>query len=167
MKREEFAKAKESVLGDDALKEELHRRHSKDKKKIGGEPDFNRWLADTIRFMESVCGSSNPSDVSAALKFVAMGDDAAKAAAASAKRNGFESGINCYVENGKVNSNVWLKGKTAESVRKEGDRIAATFRKAGYFAEVWVDDRDDTEVLVTSEKDFKQYLADSQKGGAK
>lgn len=122
---------------------------------------FDDWLDSIIVYIEGQIGgeAASPADVAKALKIQAMGDKVAVAAAKVAERDGFEHDINCYVEEGVVYANVWIRGDDAEKVLQEAEGIAVGFRCNGYAVELWKEDLKDGECTVNAEKVFKEVAA--------
>jgi len=65
--------------------------------------------------------------------------------------------VNCYVEEGVVYSNLWLRSKYADLTNDTAREIAEQFRKVGYSAEVIVEEEDNREASVCAQIDFPLY----------
>lgn len=65
--------------------------------------------------------------------------------------------VNCYVEEGVVYSNIWLRSDYADLTYDKAREIAEQFRKVGYSAEVIVEDDDNREATVCAQIDFPLY----------
>lgn len=65
--------------------------------------------------------------------------------------------VNCYVEEGVVYSNIWLRSDYADLTYDKAREIAEQFRKVGYSAEVIVEDEDNREATVSAQIDFPLY----------
>ena len=65
--------------------------------------------------------------------------------------------VNCYVEEGVVCSNIWLRSDYADLTYDKAREIAEQFRKVGYSAEVIVEDEDNREATVCAQIDFPLY----------
>lgn len=65
--------------------------------------------------------------------------------------------VNCYVEEGVVYSNIWLRSDYADLTYDKAREIAEQFRKVGYSAEVIVEDEDNREATVCAQIDFPLY----------
>lgn len=135
-----------------------------------GEP-FHDWLDSLICHVATqiwaTCDSARPipdeKDVLDALRLQAIGDPFALDEAKTARKS-FETDVNCYVEEGVVFSNIWLKGTDEKAVEAEADRIAQKMNAAGYSAEVWVDEEDAREATVNAQMDFPLYLGLVRRG---
>ena len=131
------------------------------------ETSFLRWverLADYVAGQFHDEGLVTVPNIVEGLRVQAIGDRLAIRLAKSAARAGYETDINCYIEDGVVFANVWIASDSFEKSEKRADKIAAEFRKAGYSAELWVDEEDDRACTVNAQIDFKLYV---KKGGAK
>ena len=65
--------------------------------------------------------------------------------------------VNCYVEEGVVYSNIWLRSDYADLTYDKAREIAEQFRKVGYSAEVLVENEDNREATVCAQIDFPLY----------
>lgn len=65
--------------------------------------------------------------------------------------------VNCYVEEGVVYSNIWLRSDYADLTYDKAREIAEQFRKVGYSAEVIVEEEDNREATVCAQIDFPLY----------
>ena len=65
--------------------------------------------------------------------------------------------VNCYVEEGIVYSNIWLRSDYADLTYDKAREIAEQFRKVGYSAEVIVEEEDNREATVCAQIDFPIY----------
>lgn len=65
--------------------------------------------------------------------------------------------VNCYVEEGVVYSNIWLRSDYADLTYDKAREIAEQFRNVGYSAEVIVEDEDNREATVCAQIDFPLY----------
>jgi hypothetical protein len=52
---------------------------------------------------------------------------------------------------------VWLRGENAAFVESYAKEVADGFRKAGYSAEIWVDEEDDKEATVNAQIGFALF----------
>lgn len=121
--------------------------------------DFEEWVEKRCDDMAGCIEDSNsPMCIAKALRVNALGDELAMYTAMVAQSEGFNTDINCYVEDNIVYANVWVSGKTAEQNKAQAEAIAKIFRNAGYSAEVWVDEVDDTDVTVNAQIDFPLYM---------
>jgi hypothetical protein len=99
-----------------------------------------------------------------AVRVNAIGDFVAVKAGWLAKRAGFESDIDCYVEDGIVYSCIWLKGSNAKKTEKYADGLAERLNRIGYSAETSIDEEDDREVYVNAQIDFGLYVNLTKRG---
>lgn len=124
--------------------------------------NFNEWVEkqcnDIAKNISRAAAFLTPEQIVVALKVNAVGDELALYLEKGIAKKGFNSDINCYVEEGIVYASIWLKGGRFVSTTKESAKVAAAFRKAGYAAEVWVDEEDDREVTVNAQLDFPLYF---------
>ena len=128
------------------------------------ELKFDEWVDKQFEGMAGCIGENETVEhLVEALRVNAMGDTIAVTTAKNAKASGFVTDTNCYVEDNIVYAGVWVTGKKAEENKKEAEAIAAVFRKAGYSAELWVDEVNDTEVTVNARIDFPLYLKSIKK----
>ena len=131
------------------------------------EKSFLRWierLADHVAGQFHDEGLVTEKNIVEGLKVQAIGDKLALRLAKKAARAGYETDTNCYIEEGVVFANVWIASDSFEKSEKRADGIAAEFRKAGYSAELWVDEEDNRACTVNAQIDFKLYV---KKGGQK
>ena len=131
------------------------------------ETSFIRWverLADYVAGHFHDEGLVTEKNIVEGLKVQAIGDKLALRLAKKAARAGYETDTNCYIEEGVVFANVWIASDSFEKSEKRADGIAAEFRKAGYSAELWVDEEDDRACTVNAQIDFKLYV---KNGGQK
>lgn len=127
--------------------------------------DFKEWverLADRLAGWIKDDKLVTVENLVTALKVQAIGDANALRLAKKATRAGYETDTNCYIEEGVVFANVWIASDSFEKTEKRADGIAAEFRKAGYSAELWVDEEDNRACTVNAQIDFKLYV---KKGG--
>jgi len=126
--------------------------------------DFEEWVEKRCDDMAGcIKDSDSPVCIVKALRVNALGDELAMHTAMVAQSGGFNTDINCYVEDNIVYSSVWVSGKTAEQNKAQAEAIAKIFRNAGYSAEVWVDEENDTDVTVNAQLDFPLYLKSIKK----
>lgn len=123
------------------------------------ELKFDEWVDKQLEYIAGCIGENETVEhLVEALRVNAIGDPIAVTTEKNAEASGFVTATNCYVEDNIVYAGVWVTGKKAEENKKEAEAIAAVFRKAGYSAEVWVDEVDDTEVTVDAHIDFPIFL---------
>lgn len=129
--------------------------------------DFVEWVERRLDYLAGHMGECRITvdSLVTALKVQAVGDVNALALAEEAKREGWETDTNCYVEEGVVWASVWLSGKDAKATEKRADAMAAKFRDLGYATDVWVDEEDDKDVTVNACLDFPLYVKLTKKGG--
>lgn len=153
--------AEKLAMADKELVKALKKWHKHDSKLSAAAEGqkFEDWLKGMLVFMAGNVGDkATPVKVVEALRVNAMGDPLARFVSRNAIHDGFKSDINCYVEEGMVYSNVWLKGKTAAEAKERADRLAKVLPKAGYSVEVWIDPEDDAEVTVSASLGFSEYF---------
>lgn len=127
--------------------------------------DFKEWvenLADSLAGAIHEDKLVTVENLVTALKVEAMGDVNAIRFSNRAAKEGWQTDINCYIEEGVVFANVYLSGEDADATRKRAEQMAEDFRKSGYSAEVWVDEEDDRACTVNAQIDFNLYV---KKGG--
>jgi hypothetical protein len=155
--------AKVMALRDASLKGALRDWHASK----GCLPDgdrhkkFDEWLRDLIRYIADQFKEVDPEPVRIvkALEVNAIGDKMALYLASHmARERGMATDTNCYMEEGVVFSNVWLKGDNPGMVKTYAVDVANRFRSAGYSAEIWVDEEDDHEVTINAQIDFDLYM---------
>lgn len=152
--------AKTAALEDKVLKVALRRWFNNKGSCPNNEiTDFDKWVE---KLCDDMAGCIEDSDshmsIAKALKVNAVGDELALFMANTAQADGFNTDVNSYVEENVVFSSVWVSGKTAAQNKMQAEEIAKMFNKAGYSAEVWVDDVDDTDVTVNAQIDFPIFL---------
>ena len=147
------------AMQDKALSKTLREWHKRKQSQAGAGQTFRGWVDGLLDYLAGQLGDSpvTHSHLLAALRVNAAGDPLAVTCAGNARHDGFTTDTNCFVEEGKVCSNVWVSGKTAEENRREAETIRDIFRKAGYDSEVWIDSEDDTDCTVNSYKKFPLY----------
>lgn len=121
------------------------------------DKSFDQWLRDLVIYFAGQFREVDPAPerIVKALEINAVGDKLASYwARHMAKEHGCKADTNCYMEEGVVFANVWLNGESAAFTKAYAEEVADSFRKAGYTAEVWVDEEDDTEVTVNAQIDF-------------
>ena len=152
------------AMGDPALKDALHQWY---KRRGRIPPDgqgvsFRRWLEDIADHLAGCIHSPvepTPGELVEALKINAVGDRLAiRLSNEFARDRGVDTDINCYVEEGVVDSGVWIRGEDPEEVRMIAQDIRDRFVKEGYAAEVWTDEDDDLEATVNAQIDFTEYI---------
>ena len=151
------------------LKAALKAWHKVDRAKGFGNPNFEDWLRIRIEDMEKGIHDDNllsPANLVKALEVCAIGDPLAlKFATAAAKKGGFQTDTNCYLEEGMVNASVWVKHIVLDAVKTKAEEIAEKFREKGYAVDVCVNEEDASEITVNGTIDFDKYLELQKKGG--
>jgi len=130
--------------------------------------DFKEWvekLADDLARDIHEDKNVTVENLVTALKVQAMGDVNAIRFSNRAAKEGWQTDINCYIEEGIVYASVWLHGNDPKATEKKADAIAEKFRKLGYAASVWVDEEDEHDVTVNACLDFPLYVELVKKGG--
>lgn len=146
------------VTHDAALMTALYDWHVRDK----GIPGsicipFDGWIREKLDYMARCFAHPNACSMAKALRIGACGDALAVLESINAKEHGFKSDVNCYVEEDVLNSSVWINGSDANATIDRAEDVAKRFRKAGYCAEVHVDEADAKSVTVDAQIDFKIY----------
>lgn len=150
------------ALSDVALSGALHDWHAHKGRLAAADQrkSFEQWLLEQIQYTDLGVQDIDPCPevLVKALEICAIGDKLALYLAADAQReHGVDTDTNCYVEEGVVFSNVWLRADNAAWAKIYAEEIADKFNKAGYSAEVWVDEEDDRECTVNAQIDFALY----------
>lgn len=130
--------------------------------------NFEDWVGRRIEDMADAIHDDalvNVANLLAALKVQAIGDSNAIRFAAKAARDGFCSDTNCYVEEGVVYADVWIRHKQAICAKERAEKIAEEFRQMGYATDIWVDEEDEHDVTVNACLDFPLYVELQKKGG--
>lgn len=146
------------VTHDAALMTALYDWYVRDKGIPGssGIP-FDGWIREKLDQMARCFEQPKACSLAKALRIGACGDALAVLESIDAKAHGFKSDVNCYVEEDVLNSSVWLKGFDAKATIDRAEDVAKRFRKAGYCAEVHVDETDAKSVTVDAQIDFNIY----------
>jgi acyl carrier protein len=158
--------ARKLALCDEVLNRNIrwwHRRQGSMPLGDRGKP-FIEWLDWTIEYLSDqidrwydVPKELPPAeDIVCALRVNAEGDFLALYQEKKAK-SCCMTDVNCYVEEGVVYSNIWLRSDYADLTYDEAREIAEQFRKVGYSAEVIVEDEDNREATVCAQIDFPLY----------
>lgn len=149
------------------LKEALKAWHREDRAKGFGNSNFEDWLRIRIADMENCMPDTmlSPANLLKALEVNALGDPLALKCAAVLEKKKVQSDTNCYVEEGKVYSHVWIKHMVVSYANELAEEVAAKFRENGYSAEVWHDMVDSSEVTVCASIGFDKYVELQTKGG--
>lgn len=128
---------------------------------------FDEWLSGLVEHMSrQLCASISdrkPSEIVNALRINAVGDVNALREARLAKRAGFNTDTNCYIEDGVVNANVFVEGADFEKVSRRAKLIKDRFVKMGYSAEVWIDEEENSCQTVNAQIDLAIYLRMARK----
>lgn len=149
------------------LKTALQQWHKSDREKGFGEPNFETWLRSRLAEIGAdIEGCKiSPYSLVKAIEVNALGDPLALKYAAGLEKKKVQSDTNCYVEEGKVYSHVWIKHMVVDYANELAEEIAAKFREKGYSAELWHDKEDSSEVTVCASIDFDKYVELQTKGG--
>lgn len=158
--------ARKLALCDEVLNRNIrwwHRRQGSMPLADRGKP-FIEWLDWTIEYLSDqidrwydVPKEIPPAeDLVCALRVNAEGDFLALYQKKKAK-SCCMTDVNCYVEEGVVYSNIWLRSDYADLTYDKAREIAEQFRKVGYSAEVIVEDEDNREATVSAQIDFPLY----------
>lgn len=152
------------LVNESALPPCLHGWHRNDMKFSSGGPfvKYDDWLRRRIEDMAyALTGFDDisPRSLLAALEVNAFGVPLATELAKGARRDGFRSDINCYVEDAMVNASVWIGGRGALDAAHRADMIAEAFRKDGWAPDVFVDEEDAGDVTVNAVMSFADYFA--------
>ena len=145
------------VYTESPLMEALKEWHGRVSEQNEGVGKFTDWLETQLNYMAGCIHEVTPDNIKTALTVNAMGVPLAVERCDMAKKKGFESDINCYVEDDIVYANVWLKGDNPVDVEKEAAWIAETFNRVGYSAEVWKSEDSENEYTVNAQIDFNLY----------
>jgi len=163
---ETILQAKKIALNEDVFNKELHEWHTlKGQVKLAlQQKNFDDWLyamlCESSTYIDGVySGEQTAEQIAVALRVDTIGDPLAIKLSESAKKSGFETDLNCYVEDGQVEANVWISGKDPQKTKEQADEICAKFVSEGYSAEVWIDEEDEHDVTVNAVIDFKSYLS--------
>ena len=140
-----------------------HRRQGSMPLADRGKP-FIEWLDWTIEYLSDqidrwydVPKELPPAeDIVCALRVNAEGDFLALYQEKKAK-SCCMTDVNCYVEEGVVYSNIWLRSDYSDLTYDKAREIAEQFRKVGYSAEVIVEEEDNREATVCAQIDFPLY----------
>ena len=129
---------------------------------------FDGWIREKLDAMAGCLHSQDvkAEDMASALRINATGDVIAVVESIDAKAHGFNSDVNCYVEEGVVFSSVWLRGFDAKSTIDRAEEVEKRFKNAGYATDIYVDENDKTSrsVTVNAQIDFKLYKERWQDG---
>lgn len=158
--------ARKLALCDEVLNRNIrwwHRRQGGMPLAGRGKP-FIEWLDWTLEYLSyqidmwyNVPKEIPPAeDIVCALRVNAEGDFLALYQEKKAK-NCCLTDVNCYVEEGVVYSNIWLRSDYADLTYDKAREIAEQFRNVGYSAEVLVEDEDNREATVCAQIDFPLY----------
>ena len=158
--------ARKLALCDEVLNRNIrwwHRRQGSMPLGDRGKP-FIEWLDWTIEYLSDqidrwydVPKELPPAeDIVCALRVNAEGDFLALYQEKKAK-SCCMTDVNCYVEEGVVYSNIWLRSDYADLTYDKAREIAEQFRKVGYSAEVIVEEEDNREATVCAQIDFPLY----------
>ena len=129
---------------------------------------FYTWLDKELGFLATMIAHATKVTVDnlvAGLKVNAIGDPLAVKCSAALEKKNIQTDINCYVEEGKVYSSVWIKHMVLDYVNEKAEEVAGKFREKGYSVNMWVDEEDASEITVNACIDFDKYVENQKKGG--
>lgn len=119
---------------------------------------FFDWICHKIDDMAHCLGARAedppPMEIVEALCVNAIGDPVATNEGVKSADAGFKTDTDCYVEDAVVYSSLWLGGVTADQTYNRAKSVAETFKSYGYATDIYVDEEDDTEVIVNASVDF-------------
>lgn len=129
------------------------------------DKSYDDWLRTIIVELSGNLGivmrpfNPDPSGIALALRVNAIGDGLALDESKRAEDDGFESDSNCYVEDGVVNSNVWIRIADPDKTLARAKDICASFSDSGYSAEIVPDPGDARGATVMATIDFPIYAS--------
>lgn len=123
------------------------------------ENGFDEWLGGLIGDLSCKVGRNKaPAQVAMAVKVNACGTVTARIASMDLERHGYETDINCYVEDGKVYESVWVKGENEEDAKTAAANAARMFLESGRKVELLADEDGGPECTVCCEMPFARYV---------
>ena len=129
------------------------------------DKSYDDWLRTIIVELSGDLGivmrpfNPDPSGIALALRVNAIGDGLALDESKRAEDDGFESDANCYVEEGVVSSNVWLRHVDSGKTRERAEEVRACFSSSGYSAEILADAEDPRGATVMATINFPIYAS--------
>lgn len=160
------------AIDDESLHRALRAWYLKDSKikNAASEMTFHEWLCNAIEHASNQIKKwyTGPTyfppseDVACALRVNAEGDFLALYQENSLK--GCLHDVNCYVEEGCVCSNVWMRCQYRDEAWDSSNEMANSFRRLGYSAEVLIDEADHKEATVCALIDFPEYMDMARSG---
>ena len=158
---EAISRAMVLVISDPALMASLHEWYMRYRHciQVRDGLSFGRWIRERLDDMARNLNYPYviPEDMFEALRVNSAGDAMAVAESIAAKEHGFNSDVNCYVEEGVVFSSLWLRGFDVKATIDRAEDAEKRFRSVGYGAELYVDEQDAHEVTVNAQIDFYRY----------
>lgn len=130
--------------------------------------DFGKWVEELLYHIGDMIKEEKNVTIDnlvAGLKVNAIGDPLAVKCSAELEKKNIQTDINCYVEEGKVYSSVWIKHMVLDYVNEKAEEVAGKFREKGYSVDMWVDEEDASEITVNAWIDFDKYVENQKKGG--
>lgn len=126
---------------------------------------FEAWLRHEIDMMSAGIGllygyyDPPPQALADVVQIHAVGDRNALIVAHRAADAGYETDTSCYVQEGVVTSDIYIRGDDAEKTIMEAISIARSLRELGYSADTFVNPEDHCAITVGASLDFLQYIA--------
>lgn len=81
-------------------------------------------------------------DIVRALRVNAEGDSLTLFLASAIAKDGYNTDVNCYVEEGVVYVNLWIGGKAGFQNKERAEHVVKLYRKRGFAADIFLDDED-------------------------
>lgn len=164
--RDTVERAREMALRDEELNRNIRWWHRRKGALLPSErrKPFMEWLDGIIehlsdqidRWYDAPNELPPAEDIVCALRVNAEGDFLALYQEESAQ-SCCQTDVNCYVEEGVVYSDIWLRSDYRELTYDKAVEIADRLRGIGYAAEVCVDEEDAHEATVCAQIDFPIY----------
>ena len=148
----------EFILSDSALMTMLYDTYLMDLG-IPGTPKapFNGYIRESLDRMAKGFAEPYAAGLALAMRIAICGDALAVLESIDAKAHGFNSDVNCYVQEDVIHSEVFVKHFDAKTALERAERIAENFRKTGYCTDLHVGEEDPRCVTVNAQIDFKIY----------
>lgn len=173
MLKDTLERARRLAIDDESLHRALRAWHMTDAKRMAPSrfTAFGEWLDNMIEYMSGQIakwydGVNPPAeDVVCALRVNAEGDFLAEYLEEKTTRFCITD-ANCYVEDGIVYSNVWMRSEYREMTYDKANEVSRQFRSVGYLEEVRVEEEDAREATVCAQIDFPEYKAMARSGSS-
>ena len=129
------------------------------------DKSYDDWLRTIVVELSGNLGivmrpfNPDPFGIALALRVNAIGDGLALDESKRAEDDGFEADANCYVEDGVVNSNVWIRHADPDKTRARAEEVRACFASSGYSVEICSDAEDPRGATVMATIDFPVYAS--------